>query len=258
LADAQTKRVNANLHVGTMGWSYAFWKGVFYPEKLASKKFLAYYAQKLGTVEVDSTFYRIPSEFTIAEWKTQTPAGFVFSLKFPQVITHVKMLKDCQRETQVFLERVDLLGEKLGALLLQFPPMFRQQHLPQLREYLEALPMGRRYAVEVRNKSLLNESLYALLKEHGVALAWVDAAKMPQVSEVTADFVYVRWEGDRKTVTGTLGKVEIDRAISIKTWAMKLKPVLAEGTEVFGYFSKYYSGYPLSNVDAFLKEVSSV
>jgi uncharacterized protein YecE (DUF72 family) len=167
------------------------------------------------------------------------------------------MLKDCERETQIFLDRADLLGNKLGALLLQFPPMFKQQHLPQLRDYLEALPKGQRYVVEVRNKSLLNESLYALLKEHGVALAWVDAAKMPQVNEVTADFVYLRWEGDKKTVMGTLGKTEIYRASSIQAWAEKLKPFLAKGSEVYGYFSKYYSGYPPSDVDMFLKKVNS-
>ncbi len=240
-----------------MGWSYNFWKGVFYPEKLPTKEFLAYYANKFNTVEVDSTFYRIPRESTLVEWKAQTPEGFVFSLKFPQIITHLKMLKECQQETRVFLERVILLGEKLGALLLQFPPMFRQQHMPLLREYLEVLPKGRRYVVEVRNKSLLNENLYALLREHGVALAWVDAAKMPKVSEVTADFIYVRWEGDRKTVTGTLGKTEIDRASSIQAWAEKLKPFLAKGTEIFGYFSKYYSGFPPSEVKMLLKNVSS-
>lgn len=240
-----------------MGWSYDFWKGVFYPEKLAAKEFLAYYARKYGTVEVDSTFYRIPRESTVAEWKMQTPEGFVFSLKFPQVITHVKMLKDCQQDTRVFLERVDLLGEKQGALLLQFPPTFRQQHLPQLREYLGALPKGPRYVVEVRNKSLLNENLYALLREHGVALAWVDAAKMPLISEVTADFIYVRWEGDRKAITGTLGKTEIDRTGSIQAWAETLKLFLTKGTEIFGYFSKYYSGFPPSDVEMLLKKVGS-
>jgi uncharacterized protein YecE (DUF72 family) len=105
LADAQSKKLAANLHVGTMGWSYNFWKGVFYPEKLPSKQFLHYYASKLNSVEVDSTFYRMPQETTITEWKNQTPEDFVFSLKFPQAITHVKMLKDCQRETEIFLER---------------------------------------------------------------------------------------------------------------------------------------------------------
>ena len=154
------------------------------------------------------------------------------------------MLKDSEEETRIFLDRVDGLGEKLGVLLLQFPPTFRQQHFAQLADYLKTLPRNFRYAVEVRNKSLLNENLTRLLRDSNVALVWVDAAKMPFVGEETADFLYVRWVGDRKTVTGTLGKPEVNRAKDIQAWAERLQPPLKGGTEVFGYFSKYYSGYP--------------
>ena len=237
-----------------MGWSYSFWKGNFYPQDLPPKDFLSYYAKQFDTVEVDSTFYRIPRTETVTEWKQQTPQGFLFSLKFPQKITHIKMLKDCQEETRVFLEHVGLLEEKLGVLLLQFPPMFRQQHLPLLRDYMKTLPNGFRYAVEVRNKSLLNEDLFALLKERNVALAWVDSPKMPLVTEKTADFVYVRWEGDRKAVTGTLGKIEADREADIQRWAEKLKPLFKKDNSVFGYFSKFYSGFPTSDAEELLKK----
>ncbi len=236
-----------------MGWSYSFWRGSFYPEKLESSRFLKYYAQQLGSVEVDSTFYRIPRESTITEWKEQTPTDFVFSLKFPQKITHIKVLQNTQEDTKVFLERVGKLEEKLGVLLLQFSPVFRKQHFPLLGDYLKTLPKMYRYAVEVRNKSLLNEELYALLREHQVALAWVDSAKMPLIEEKTADFVYLRWEGDRKTVTGTLGKTEVDRTGDIQVWAQKLKPQLSKGVEVFGYFSKYYSGNPTSDAIELLR-----
>lgn len=253
MADAEGKGVNANLYIGTMGWSYDFWKGTFYPKDSGSKDLLAYYAQQFKTVEVDSTFYRIPRAETVEEWKAQTPPGFMFSLKFPQKITHVKMLKDCQEETRVFLERVNLLREKLGVLLLQFPPMFSQQHVPLLREYLKTLPATHRYVVEVRNKSLLNDEVYALLREHNIALAFVDTPKMPMVNEVTSDFVYVRWEGNRKTVTGTLGRRETDRTGSIREWADKLRQMLKSETLVFGYFSKYYSGFPPGDVQDFLE-----
>ena len=241
-----------------MGWSYSFWKGNFYPAKLAQKDFLAYYSKKFNTVEVDSTFYRIPQAQTVTEWKEQTSVGFKLSLKFPQKITHVKMLKDCQEETTVFLERVGLLEEKLGVLLLQFPPMFRQQHFQLLADYLKALPERYRYAVEVRNKSLLNPEVYTLLREHNVALVWVDTPKMPQISEITADFLYVRWGGDRKIVTGTLGKIEVDRSLQIQEWAQKIRPHSEGGQIVFGYFSKYYSGFPPSDVEHFLTSISSL
>jgi uncharacterized protein YecE (DUF72 family) len=233
--------------VGTMGWSYGFWKGNFYPENLSSREFLGYYAKQFGTVEVDSTFYRIPRKQTVTDWKEQTPEGFVFSLKFPQVITHVKMLKDCQEETAVFLDRVSLLKEKLGVLLLQFPYAFKEEKVPLLRDFLQSLPKSHRYAVEVRNRKLLNDTLYSVLRDSNVVLAWVDSPFMPELTEVTSDFIYIRWEGDRRKVNGTLGKKEADKASKIKIWADKIKPFLGKQTEVFGYFSKYYSGYPPSD-----------
>ena len=241
------------LHVGTMGWSYDFWKGNFYPEAMASKDYLAFYAKQFDTVEVDSTFYRIPRRQSVTDWKEQTPPDFLFSLKFPQVITHVKMLENCQEETDVFLDRVGLLKEKLGALLLQFPPTFGNEHISLLRDFLKKLPKEHRYVVEVRNKKMLNDNLSSILRGENVALAWVDSPFMPLITEETSNFVYVRWEGNRRRVKGVLGRTEVDRTADIKAWAERIKPLLAKQTEVFGYFSKYYSGYPPSDVHEFLK-----
>jgi len=241
-----------NVHVGTMGWSYDFWKGSFYPEKLKSNEFLAYYSSKFNTVEVDNTFYRIPSEQTVSSWKEQTQSDFVFSLKFPQVMTHIKMLRNCEEETRIFLERVELFYEKLGPLLLQFPFTFRTEHVALLDKFLETLPKNHHYVVEVRNKKLLENNFYSMLRNHNVALAWSDSASMPLVTEVTSNFIYIRWEGDRKKVNGTIGKTEIDRTNDIKSWAQKLKPFLEKQTEVFGYYSKYYSGNPTSDVQELL------
>jgi len=241
------------VHVGTMGWSYGFWKSSFYPESLGSKEFLGYYAEQFGTVEVDSTFYRIPRKQSVLDWKEQTPEGFLFSLKFPQVITHIKMLANCQEETGVFLERVSLLKEKLGVLLLQFPYAFGTEHVTLLRDFLQTLPKKHRYAVEVRNRKLLNEGFYSVLRDSNVAFAWVDTPFMPEISEETSNFIYVRWEGDRRRVNGTFGRIEVDRKTQIKAWADKLKPFLEKDTEVFGYFSKYFSGHPPSDVHGFLK-----
>ncbi len=238
-----------NLHLGTLGWSYNFWKGSFYPAKTASKDFLAYYATQFDTVEVDSTFYRIPVAQAVVNWRMQTPPNFKFSLKFPGAITHVKMLKNCQRETDLFLERVSLLEKKLGPLLLQFPPNFGVDHLPDLTAFLQKLPKTNRYVVETRDKAWLKADFYSLLRANNAALAWVDNPNMPQTSEVTSDFLYVRWEGDRKKVNGTLGKTEADTRDRLVVWADKLKPYLGGQKEVFGYFSKYYSGLPSSDVN---------
>jgi uncharacterized protein YecE (DUF72 family) len=245
-----------NLHLGTIGWSYNFWRGKFYPNKTASKDFLAYYSTKFDTVEVDSTFYRIPTSQAIINWRNQTPESFMFSLKFPSIITHIKMLQNCERETSVFLERANLLKEKLGPLLLQFPPNFGIEHLPDLANFLQKLPKHQRYLVEVRDAEFLNEDFYSLLRANNVALAWVDSPNMPQTSELTSDFLYIRWEGNRKKVNGTLGKIEADTTASLSLWAEKLKPFLDKQIEVFGYFGKYYSGYPPSDINYLLKLLS--
>jgi uncharacterized protein YecE (DUF72 family) len=243
------------LHIGTMGWSYDFWKGNFYPENLSSKEFLGYYAKQFCTVEVNSTFYRIPRKQSILDWKEQTPEGFCFSLKFPQVITHVRMLKDCQEEVSIFLERVNLLEDKLGILLLQFPYKFGVQQVTLLRDFLQNLPKTNRYAVEIRNRKLLNDNLFAVLRDNDVALVWVDSPFMPEISEVTSDFIYIRWEGDRRLVKGDLARNETNKVAKTKIWADKIKPFLEKQTEVFGYFSKYYSGYPPSDVEELLNIV---
>ena len=241
------------IHVGSMGWSYDFWRGNFYPKNLAANEFLAYYSKQFDTVEVDSTFYRIPSKKTVLNWRKQTPNDFIFSLKFPQIITHVKMLSNCEEETQVFLEHAEFLKDKLGPLLLQFPPTFRDDSLPLLRDFLERLPKRHRYVVEVRNNSMLTDRLYAILKDNAVALAWVESPLMLLVSELTSDFIYVRWEGDRKKIKGTFGKTEADRTRGITLWADKLKPFMERKMVVFGYFSKYYSGFPPLDIPTFLK-----
>lgn len=236
------------LYLGTIGFSYSFWRGKFYPNKTASKDYLAYYSSKFNTVEVDSAFYRIPTEQTILNWKKQVPEGFLFSFKFPQVITHVKMLRDCQYDTEVFLNRIKLLRTHLGALLLQFPPNFGVEHLHDLEDYLHKLPKQHRYAIEVRNKSWLNQDFYQILRAINAGLVWADSHIMAEISEVTADFLYVRWEGDRKKVNGTLGNIEADRKEDLKLVAEKIRPFITKQIEIFGYFGKYYSGYPPSDI----------
>jgi uncharacterized protein YecE (DUF72 family) len=236
-----------------MGWSYDFWVGNLYPSQTHASDYLAEYAKHFDSVEVDNTFYRIPSEATVKKWFDQTPSSFVFSLKFPRIITHIKMLKDCERETNVFIKNVSNLNGKLGPLLLQFPPAFGTNQFPLLEDFLASLPQKHLVAVEVRNKKLLSSDFYSLLKRKEVALAWVDSPFMPKADMITSDFLYVRWEGDRRKVNGLLGKVEVDKSGDIQEWASKIRQVLDSSVEVFGYFSKYYSGYPPADAEQLLK-----
>ena len=244
------------LYLGTIGWSYNFWKGSFYPRNTNSTDYLAYYSSQFNTVEVDSTFYHLPMQSTVESWRLQVPEGFVFSLKFPQLITHFKDLKDCEQETATFLGRAELLKEKLGAMLLQFPPNFTGSRMTDLSDYLAKLPKQYNYAIEVRHKSWLTQEFISLLRENGVAL--VTTEKSITEFEATADFLYIRWEGDRKSVNGQKGEIEVDKAEDLQTWADKLRPRLNRGLKVFGYFGKYYSGLPPSDVQILWKNICQV
>ena len=223
-----------------MGWSYDFWIGNFYPEE--SQNLLTEYARNFDTVEIDNTFYRIPSKDTVRKWKEEVPDDFIFTAKFPRKITHIKMLEDFKEDLPVFIEHISLLGDKLGPLLIQLPPSFKPEKFEILKDFLAALPEGR-FAVEVKNKKWLDENFYNLLRENGVALALIDHPWMPEMNAITADFTYIRWEGDRNKIKGILGKVERDRSKEIQEWGMKIKGFLGDSVEVFGYFSKFYSGY---------------
>lgn len=240
-------------HIGTMGWSYSFWTGNFYPPETKPEKFLKEYSKHLDTVEIDNTFYRIPYKSSITKWRDETPPNFIFSAKFPRIVTHVKMLKNCEGEVQTFIERMTDLQSKLGPLLLQFPPKFAIKNLSLLENFLPTLPRRHRFAVEVRNKSLLSDRLYSLLRENGIALVLLDSPIMPSIEEVTADFAYIRWEGDRRNLDGTLGKVEINRKEDVEKWANRIRVLLDRSIEIFGYFSKYYSGFPPSDAQQLLE-----
>lgn len=233
-----------NVHIGTMGWSYSFWKSIFYPKDLNQNQFLKYYSTKLDTVEVNNTFYRIPNPKTILTWKKQTPDNFVFSIKFPRKITHFKMLSDVEDDTNYFLKIIKILDTKLGPLLIQLPSNFPIKKATILTNYLDNLPKTNRYALEIRNKSLLNDELLVNLRKNKIALVWIDHTNRPQIEETTTDFLYIRWQGNRKKVNGSLGKTEVDQIKNIKTWSNKIKQNQKKIKEIFGYFSKFYSGNP--------------
>lgn len=230
-----------------MGWSYDFWRGNFYPKNVPSKQFLSEYSKYFDTVEVDNTFYRIPSETTVTKWKQQTSETFLFAAKFPRVVTHVKMLKEARNEADRFLKTISKFEGQLGPLLLQFPNTFGPEHTGVLSDFLTDLPTIYSYAVEVRNEKMLTPKLYSILKKYNVALVIVDSPFLRRTEEITADFAYIRWEGDRRKVNGTLGKTELDRAHDNDIWAERIIDLLVSVKKVFGYFSKYYSGNPTSD-----------
>jgi len=255
------------LRVGTSSWSAESWVGPFYPPGTRPADFLPVYAGHFPTVEVDSTYYRVPSAAMVKNWYARTPAGFVFAAKFPQSITHEKVLEGCEEETKEFLGVMDLLGEKLGPLLLQFPYFNREafarpeDFTARLTRFLDALPAGRSYAVEVRNRHWLNEPLLRLLRERGVALALADQAWMPRIGEVaekfdvlTATFTYIRLIGDRQGIekkTKTWDKLVVDRAPETQTWVRYVRRFLQRGAVVYLYVNNHWAGFAPGSIALF-------
>jgi uncharacterized protein YecE (DUF72 family) len=234
-----------------MGWSYKFWINNFYKEKTKTENFLQEYSKHFNTVEVNSTFYRIPTISTLEKWNNQTKKGFLFSLKAPKKITHEKTFETNSDYLDYFLNNVTYLNSKLGPILFQFPPSFKKSKINYLRDLISLLPKKQKYAFEFRNKSWFEESVYNLLTENNIALVLGDGQWLTNFEKITADFVYFRWKGNRKQIKGTTGKVEKERDIDIRKWAEKIK-IFLEKAEFFGYFSKYYSGHPPTDVKKIL------
>lgn len=176
---------------GTSGFSYKEWIGSFYPPKLPAARMLAFYAERLPTVELNNTFYRMPNEALIRGWSERTPASFRFALKAPRQMTHIRKLQDCADALTRFIAVANVLGDKLGPLLFQLPPTF-QRDIDRLASFLRLLPAGVRAAFEFRHPSWFEESTYSTLREHGAALCIAEVDDQPPALVATADFGYLR------------------------------------------------------------------
>lgn len=181
-----------NIHAGTSGYSYKEWKGNFYPEKISPKEMLHFYSQRLGTVEINNTFYRMPTASVLESWAGQVPDDFLFAIKAPQVITHVKRLKDAGEETGYFFKTLSVLGGKLGPVLFQFPKTFRPD--PQrLKNFFPFIPKEASCAFEFRSPSGLDPEVHGLLRERGYSLCIADTEENPADEIIkTAPFGYLR------------------------------------------------------------------
>ena len=177
--------------VGTSGYNYPEWRGSFYPEKLSTTGMLAFYAERFRTVEINYTFYRIPTEKLLAGWAAGTPDGFIFTLKAPRRITHDAKLQRCEDLLQTFCRTARTLGPKLGVLLFQLPPSFRKQ-ADVLRAFVNLIPDGTRAAFEFRHASWLDGEVYDILRERELALCIADSEKLSTPVEATASYAYFR------------------------------------------------------------------
>jgi uncharacterized protein YecE (DUF72 family) len=205
--------VASPIYLGTSAFTAAGWEKAFYPAGMKPPEYLSYYARKFHTVEIDSTFYRTPSVFTVEGWRNKTPENFIIAAKLPHVITHEKCLLECNEEFGEFIETMSILGNRLGPLLLQFPyfntDIFQSgvQFLSRLKAFFQKLPPNKKFAVEIRNKRWIKPQFLDLLREHNGAFVLQDQEWMPRPADIfqnhnpiTADFTYIRWLGDRKEI----------------------------------------------------------
>jgi len=232
-------------YLGSMGWSYHFWVGKLYPAGTKPSRYLEEYSRRFNSVEVDATFYRIPSVSTVENWRDSVPKGFKFSAKFPRKITHAADIDFSPSDLKIFLQRINKLDDRLGPILLQFPP-FLKADLHQLDHLIAVLPKSQLVAAEFRNRSWFTNEIYELLRDNGISLAITNRPVSTQ--EVTGKFIYLRLEGDRKLVSGDKGEVELRRGLDDEKWALWIKEKLDSGYDVYCYVSKYYSGYPPSDL----------
>lgn len=257
------------IRLGTSGFSAEGWVGTFYPDKTPPKDYLRTYARKLDTVEVDSTFYRIPTEKSVLNWYEQTPDDFIFAAKVPQIITHEKCLEDCDADMEEFLRVMASLREKLGPLLLQFPyygtrsGMSLNEFLGRLNRFLPRLPQDWKFAIEIRNKAWLSRPLLDLLHKHRVALARVDHPYMPRPAQTlgdgldTADFAYSRLLGDRyeiERVTKTWGETVVDKSREIDEW-VEVTRTLQKRVPVYTYVNNHFAGHAPATVQELKKRL---
>lgn len=217
------------LWVGTSGYAYPEWRGSFYPEKMQTAKMLPYYAERLPTVEINNTFYRMPNAKLLEGWSAQTPEKFKLTLKAPQRITHQKRLRDCAEDVKYFLQVAATLGPKLGAILFQLPPYLRM-NLEVLDGFLEMLPAGLCAAFEFRHKSWMEADVFSRLRAKGLALCVADSESFSTPVEITAGYAYFRLRDE--------GYQPQD----IERWAQVIRERTADSSDVFVYFKHEEAG----------------
>jgi len=240
--------------LGTCGWSYQEWVRLFYPNNRVAK--LPFYAKVFDTVEVDSSFYRMPTKSMVKGWEKATGPSFQFSLKLPKTITHDKSLVEVDDELEMFLNVIKPLqdADKLGCLLIQLGPGFTYDKVENLESFLETLPGDVRFAAEFRHESWNRKETWELLKRHGVANTITDSPiEFLAEPVVTAGHAYVRWHGRGKKIWFDYNYSE-DELLS---WAEKMKTITSKA-ETYAYFNNHYNSKAPTNALQLLQIMDSM
>ena len=224
------------IHIGTSGWHYRHWVGPFYPPGTPASRYLLYYLDHFAAVEINGSFYRMPSEKTLAAWRDAVPDGFRFAVKASRFITHAKKLALPIDQYTWFFDGISILGDRLGPVLFQLPPRWRVNR-ERLAAFLAALPRRYRYAFEFREPSWLNTDIYALLEKHDAALCVYHIAGFESPIAVTADLGYIRLHGPGDKYQGSYDDA------ALRKWARRIRAWTRDGKTVWCFFDNDQNGY---------------
>ncbi len=229
------------VHIGCSGWNYRDWRGEFYPEREPQRRWLELYVQRFDTVEINATFYRLPTRDAVSRWVEQAPAPFQFAVKVSRYLTHIKRLTEVRDGMALFSERLAPMieAQRLGPLLWQLPENFHRDD-ERLQRWLELLPAGR-HAIEFRHSSWFEDRVLAALSEHGVALVIGDTPKRPfQLHVPTASWWYIRFHFGGRGRGGNYSATELEQ------WGERIRRWRRE-REVYAYFNNDWKGYAPAN-----------
>jgi uncharacterized protein YecE (DUF72 family) len=231
-------------YIGTSGWHYDHWRYLFYPDKLPKAKWLEFYSRHFTTVELNNSFYRLPSEEAFANWRDSSPDNFTFAVKVSRFITHIKRLKNIEQPLDTFLGRAKILKDKLGPLLYQLPPNMHRNDA-RLESFLSLLPQELKHVLEFRHESWLGEGVFEILRRYNAGLCVFDMPGLSCPLVATANFAYVRFHGSTELYSSCYSDDEL------ADWARRLAGLAPEVREVYIYFNNDAEAFAVKNAMTF-------
>lgn len=248
---------NAEIKIGTSGFCCKDWLGNFYPQFCPEADFLRFYCSRFKTVEVNSTFHKLPDESTVLKWSKCCRKNFIFSARFPKEVTHLGKIETRIATAQEFIKVMDLMGDNLGPLLMQFPTNFKPECKSMLKELIDSLPDNKKIVIEVRNRDwLLDDDFLGFLSSKNIALSLVDHPCMPRVDIKTADFSYIRLLAGKKDICSDYTYIRHDREDDLGWWNDLILSHHEENRNIFAYFDNQYSGHAPTTAYLFMEKLS--
>ena len=232
--------MSVKYYIGCSGWHYEHWRGLYYPGELPRAKWLSFYAQQFDTVELNNSFYRVPSEKAFTTWRESTPDNFIFAVKVSRFITHIKRLKNLGSAVDSFLSGAGFLKEKLGPLLYQLPPSMKRND-GLLQNFLSSLPPKYRHVIEFRHESWIHEAVFDILRTHNIGLCVFDMLGFSCPVVATSDFAYVRFHGSKGLYSSRYSDEELSR------WAQKIARLGQDFKASYIYFNNDAEAFAVEN-----------